>query len=36
MLRTKSLRTRNVALACIYAVAVVGNVVGWGVLGWSY
>jgi len=36
MLRSKSLRNRNIALGVIYGLAVVGNVVGLGVLGWSY
>jgi hypothetical protein len=36
VLRSKSHRKRNIALGVIYGLAVVGNVVGMGVLGWSY
>jgi len=36
VLSCKSLRKRNFALGGIYGLATVGNVVGWGVLGWNY
>lgn len=36
VLRCKSLRKRNLALGSIYGLAVTGNVVGWGLLGWNY